>query len=36
MTINFVYKNYEKGIYNGNRIRVLLDSKDYISDLKIG
>lgn len=36
MTVSFVYKTHEKKYYNSNRIKVLLDNKDYISDLKIG
>lgn len=36
MSISFFYKTNGKTSYNPNRIRILLDSKDYISDLKIG
>ncbi len=36
MKIHFSYKNISYESYNPNRIIVLLDSKDYISDLIIG
>jgi hypothetical protein len=36
MSINFVHRKNENRNYNSNRINVLLDSKDYISDLNIG
>jgi len=36
LKINFTYKGVSRDSYNPNRLNILLDSKDYISDLIIG